>query len=324
LSITGSSSTLKQTSNDDPFNVNTGVTQLGSLQFYTKQPVRFGATPVTVSVQPDDPSVVQVVSSPVPTPPPTPGSGQATITPGSETTANGALKLRAVGNGSTVIRASGPPQYITSDDGAKVVNVSGFAVTLGNTGSVNAVGAGLEAGTFTITRNGNYTAAATITVQSLTTTVCLVSSSGATVGGSTATVTIPEGSPSAHFWIQALEGAAGATYSTTPTNFGVQIGAASGTTFQQAQAVRPDGTAFIITVQLTDEAGTTEHPGQLISGDQSGQLVTTVIPPGSSTNVALLQFQPLATGTTTCSASGTGVISTGTATVAVSVTTGGC
>ncbi|MFI5396430.1 MAG: hypothetical protein ACHQ9S_12935 [Candidatus Binatia bacterium] len=359
VSITSVSLSKTVSSGDDAFYVNVGVPNaaLSTLSSTGNQVVRYGSSGFGVTVCSSDPSVGLIVSST--------GAdvcGSATIAVNANNTASTDLKFRVAGNGTTTISPPVPnPVYIVTDAGSQDITVTGFSVTLSNSSSVTTVGAGLEQGTFTITRDGNYTAPATITVVSLTTSVCLVSSSGSVAGGNTASITIPVGAASATFWIQALEGATGLTCqvqtlgpyytpqstplsvgivqpaiqiinlpasvcSSTASNFNVQVGIASGTTFQAAQAVRAGGPGYTITLLLTDAAGTTTHPAELVSGigASPGQQVTTAIPWGSSTNTALLQFQPLATGTTTCSASGTGVIATGTASVTVTVGSCGC
>jgi hypothetical protein len=358
VSITAVTLNKTQASADDAFYVNVGVpkSDLSTLTSTANQVVRYGSSGFGVTVCSSDPGVGLIVSSTG-----VDVCGSATIVANDNNTTSTALKFRVAGNGTTTISPPTPnPVYIVTDAGSQDITVTGFSAVVLNNSSTTSIGAGLEQNSFYVQRTGGTATAATITVSSLTPTVCLVSTSGTVAGASTADVTLPAGSANSNtFWIQALETAGftcqvqtvvgpyvnpGAVsvpivqpaiqlsgvatsivYNAALENFYVQIGVASGTTFQTAQPVRGGRAPFVITVQLTDDPADTQHPAQLISAfSPTGQQVTTQIPGGSASNTALLQFQPLATGNTACSASGTGVISTDTATVGVAVTSGGC
>jgi hypothetical protein len=131
------------------------------------------------------------------------------------------VKFRPVGNGSTVVEVTAP-NHITTDAGTKQVSVDGYGLTFEN-GGTDRVGAGLQKNTFTVVRTGTSSGTIVVTVRSLTTSRCVLATTGTVAGTQTIYVTINNTATTSNaFYVQGVEGVQGsceleATYGTTYT-----------------------------------------------------------------------------------------------------------
>ena len=351
LRILGMPTSFRSGNADNAFVVNTGVDTIGSPHFYLPEPIRFGGVQQTVTVCPTDSSIGQIVTPTSPTPPP--DCATATISPTSDSTAASALAFRGVGNGSVVVTATDAPDYDTSDDGARAANVSSFALGFGPT---SPVGAGLQLGTFTVTRPVATNGSLTATVWSLSPSVCVVSASDTVAGqpSSTVTVAIPAaGTVSNAFWVQGVAVGACSLEVTEAVGTYLDPGFASLSIVQPGIRLRgvPTGIAdnaanvtFNVDIGVMNSSGSDLAAVQEVSAGSSGvvatitnsnsaaaqlwstttpspaQSVTAAIPAGSSTTTDVgLQFDPVATGTTAVSVTAPNTTPTTAATVGVTV-----
>jgi hypothetical protein len=333
--------------NDDPFYVGVGLPNASLSSLQTTQKVRTGSPGVVVTVCSSNPVIGSIVGPPA-------GPGCATTTIAAGQYQNGSLKFHTGTGGDTTTVTATAPNFITTDAGTVDVTVSGTGASLAIQSSNSQLGAGLQDGSFYVQAGANPASNVTVTVTSLTPSICLVSSSGSLVGGTSTTVTIPSTAASSNnFWVQALDGvlgtcslkAAASFYpdgsgsvdvvtpaihlSGLPTSilstaanasFSVQIGVPNAdlTDLTVAQAVRAGSAGFTVTI-----SNATAVVAQLVSATppSPAQTVTAVIAAQASGTTGL-QFDPLAVGTTSVSATTPNATATTAATEAVSVTSG--
>jgi len=349
LRISSLSTSKSVGANDDAFNVDVGIANASLTNLQTTQKVRTGSAGLVVTVCSSDPVVGSIVGPPAGT-----GCATATIAAGSST--NNSLKFHT-GTGGTTTASATAPNFITTDAGTVDVTVNGSGASLAIKSTNTQIGAGLQDGTFYVQAGAAPASAVTVTVTSLTPGLCVVSSSGSAVGGSSATVTIPTtGSASNPFWVQALEGVIGscslkasanfypdgsgsadivtpairisnlatsiaATAANDPFNVDIGLPAADLSDVATVQQVRAGSSGFTITL-----ANVAPTVAQLTSSTppSPAQTVTVVIPAQSSTTTdPNLQFDPLAAGGTSVTASNPNATATTAATLTVAVTSGG-
>jgi hypothetical protein len=327
LRIDGLGTSKSTTSGDDSFTVQVGVAKADLKNLQVKQKVRIGAPTLTITVCSSDPFVGKIlVSSVLDT------CRTVYLAGGQSDTASGVVKFRVVAGGTTTVDAASPG-YIVTDAGTVDVTVSGAGLALSiESTSANAIGAGLQRGSFYVERTGSTSSAITTTVTVLTPTLCKVASSG-TAGGVTAlAVTIASGSTtSGYFWVQGLEnqlgncqlqvsasgyptgsgdvdivrpairvtniaGSIGSTAANDPFNVEIGIADDSQTTLAEVQQVRAGSLGFSMTVANSNAASGVLVGSNGLNQQVTGQSITVKINAGQSANTTgalqRLEFDP--------------------------------
>lgn len=323
------------------FVVRSGVVNIQGTGMQTEQEARPGGGGIVVALTNSNASAAQLVN--------TVGAGQSrtvTIAGGASrsptSVAAGGVAFDPLGIGTTTVNGTATGFVAAS----QTVVISAPAITFSL--SSTRIGAGLRSGLSVVTLGAPAPAGGvTITLASSNSAILLVSDGGAaTVGASTATVSVAAGATTALFYAHALEGGSGtATIAGSATNFAnstsgtitvvpaaleilslpaatttltpdiaflVRSGASNvaGNALQVEQEARPGGGG--ITVTLTNSSATI---GQLVTTAGPGQSRVVTIAGGASRSplsVAAggIAFDPLSTGTTTVGASSPNVIST--------------
>jgi hypothetical protein len=243
------------------------------------------------------------------------------------------------------------PTMVTSG----TVAVSPLALVIGQ--SHTAVGAGLQQGGFFVQLAAAPANPVPVTINSLTPSLCLVSSSSTVAGAASASLTIPTSSNRSNTellvhgleeviggcqlkatadgfldgsgWVDILtpgiviaELPIGIGYSEPNDPFRVKIGAPvrDGSEMDDLQPARVGGPGFHVSVSNTNA-----NVAQLTSATppSPGQVVTAWIPPGSLSTEAGLQFDPIAPGQTVVEASHPSAISLPGSVVEITISSGG-
>ncbi len=336
---------------DDAFNVDAGVAKADLSSLQGTQKVRTGSTGKVITVCSSSPTLGSVVNGG----PAAPGCATTTIFAGSYTDAT--LKFRTgTGSATTTVDASAPND-ITTDAGSVDVSISG-TVSLAIKSVSSAVGAGLQDGSFYVQAGATATGTITLSVTSLTPSVCLVAANQTTAGSaSPASVTLNAAySTSNYFWVQAIEGVVGSCQlSVTATGyapgsgvayivkpalrvvslapsmlytagndaFNVQVGVATSDKadllfVQQVRWGSVAGFDFTVSntaVSVADLVSTIPpSPGDVVTGR--------ILQGESQTAEGQLQFDPVAVGGTTVTATNPNFTTTAQGTFPVSVTSG--
>lgn len=205
---------IKTGAPDDKFRVKAGIPSDNLKDISREQKVRAG-TSVTVRVCTNDVNIATVLGTPTGDP----ECVTASIGANQAKTAEGDLKLRAVGYGTATIEAEAYAfGFISTDKGSKDVRVSTGSLNVD--GGREAVGAGLQ-DTFTVNINPRSPSAGLpLTLTSLTPTVCVVAINEATAGSTTLNVNVSKGRSMQKFALQGLlEGDCAVSISTTDPNY---------------------------------------------------------------------------------------------------------
>lgn len=319
------------------------------------QPIRPGGSARTITFTNSNAGVGQLATSAT--------SGQAvtaTIDVGASATpttiAGGGVQFDPLGAGSTTLEVSGTGLTAVPTS-SQVVTVTAPTISITQFGGAR-VGAGLRQANVTRVQLGAAapTGGVIVTLASSAPGVALVAPSGpgSIAGTASAQVTVPQGSSSADFYVDGVEGAAGTVTltasaggytngTTTVTTAGValrlgsaptsisagasnatvtaQIGVldAAGTGMSAVQEIRPGGAALTFTFTNSDASR-----AQLVTSATTGQSVTASIGVGQDTSPSTLaaggvQFDPLGAGTSTLSVSGGGAVAISTASRVVTI-----
>jgi len=270
------------------------------------------------------------------------------------TLAAGGIAFDPLAAGATTVAATAPNVVATTAASVSMtVNAPTFTFSLGST----RVGAGLRSPLSVLFLGAPApTGGLNVTIASSSGSVLRVSDNGATtVGTTSATINVPAGGTTAQFYMHGMEGAAGtvtltasapgftdATASTTVAAAGIDIiglntsttaGAAddvvlarvgvvdaAGTAMYQEQDVRPGGITVVVTLTNSNAAVARLTT---TAGSAQSRTVSIVIGQARSPNTVAtggIAFDPLAAGTTTVSATGSGgVIATDGAAVTVTI-----
>ncbi len=341
------SSSLNSLATNDDFIVRIGTADVAGTAFSTSQAIRFGGTPVTVSValQSGTPAAGQLVTSGGPANP-----AAVVIAPGQSsspsTVATGGVAFDPLEPGSATISATAPG-VIATTSATQSVTVTGVAVSLLSANAT--VGAGLQDGTYTARLASANHGGVTVRISSSDPSRVLLSRNASTAGTEFVEVPVANGSTDATYYLHALEGASGSVTLTatasgftsasstvnvvTPAlrieglnssvaslaandDFTVAIGYLSGGSFI-SQAIRIGGVPVPVTASTSAPA-----VARLVNSGGSGATADAVIVPGKSSTPSTLatggmQLDPLTTGSTVISATAPNVSPAATQTVTV-------
>jgi len=346
ISLSASSTTLSANS---PFYVYVGIPYANNAGVYPYQAVRAGGPTLTATLGSSDPTVGQLTTAIA-----TGGSVTVDITPGQyyspNTVANGGVEFDPLASGTTTVSAT-IPGYITTTASSVAVSVSAPTIVF-NPNYTYTVGAGLQTNGYINLGASNH-GGVTVHIQSGDSAIALVSPDNNTAGTGSIDIFVADGQAGASFYLQGVEGNTGAvTFSATATGFSegtttvtvvqpalsISLGASTTTLSANSpfyvyvgvpysnntgvypyQAVRAGGPTLTATLVSSDPT-----VGQLTTAIATGGSVTVDIAPGqySSPNTAAnggVEFDPLASGTTTVSATIPSFIATTAASVAVTV-----
>lgn len=217
--LSGISPTRNTASTQDPFSVRIGIGSASALS--ELQALRFGATPLTVTVTTTNASVVPLIT--------TAGSSASTqltiaagafSTPG--TVATGGVALDGLVPGTATISGA-IPGYIATSNATHLVTVSQASFTV----SSQTVGAGLQRGG-SVSLSGSDHGGVTVRVTSADPSRVLISPNATTPGSAFIDVVLPNGSSFFSFVASGLEGVTGDVQVTaTTTGFVTSSGVAS-------------------------------------------------------------------------------------------------
>jgi hypothetical protein len=349
LDINGLNTSPTTRSGDDDFSVRVGLPLGANTQvFGGGQAVRVGGPALTLTLTSSDAAVGELRTG-------TSSGASVTIQiqPGQPESplfvVQGGVAFRPLSGGTTIVAAT-IPGFIQTTAGARQVNVTAATIVVGNVDPV--VGTGLQEPVAVALPAGH--GGTTVTLTSSDPSVLLVSPNATTPGAPSATITFASQTQNGSFFIQGVEGKTGtATVTASAPGFTngarlasvVQpafdiVGLGASTTTQSAndlfsvrvgipfagntavtgsgQAVRAGGTALTATV-------TSSNPfvGQLVTLANTGGTVTVQIVPGEAQSAGTAQggveFDPVGFGSTTVSASMSGLIQTTAATQSVNV-----
>ncbi len=341
-------------STTDPFQAQIGVPNAAATGMSAFQAIRAGGATVVVDLTNSNGTVAQLVTTPV-----TGNAVSVQIAAGQSSSpssvATGGVAFDPLVAGSTTV-AGTATGFIALPTATQVITVTAPTITLNTPGQFTGqVGAGLQdaaSGNFQVATPGSLT----VRIQSSNPGVALVSPNATTAGQSFIDIPIASGSGSFTYVIQGVEGQSGTVqisatapgYSTGVVNVTIvapalQISglnttytaAAANDPFQVLvgipntnrtgmsafQAIRTGGTALTVTIQNSN--GTT---GTLVTGvtPVSGNTATVSVQPGQSASPSTratggIEFDPLAVGTTSITATGAPFFALPTATVNVTV-----
>jgi len=346
IELTSITSGLTTVSPDDVFRVIVGLRNAAGTGLREQQQVRFGESPLLVTVQSDSPSVAQLVTSAGTVA----ASGTVSIQPGasqsSSTLAAGGIAVRPTGVGTTLLRATAPEVFSTTG-ATRSVTVS--TAVIGVTDFT--IGSGLQRRQ-TVSLGASAHGGVTVHVSSTDPTKLLVASHADSVGSAAIDVFVPNGSTSFNFYTNALEGVTDTVLVTAVADrfepdsslvpivapaidlsglvstlsvassadaFTVRIGLGNTNSLLERQPVRPGGQGYAITV-----ASSVSEVADLITSADTAGTVTLQIGPGASATGSSVEsggarVQPRSAGQTTISASARGVVSTAAASVSLTV-----
>jgi hypothetical protein len=303
-----------------------------------------------VTVTHTNPDVAQLVT--------TAGAGQTrilTIEPGQSNTptavASGGVAFDPLNPGETTVSASAPGINLLRTE---QVTVSAPGITLFS--ATITVGAGLQYGAFTARLGATLHGGVTMRIRSSDPQVLLIAPDGTTAGTEFIDVFVPNGSTDVNYFVQAVEGTTGTATITASApgfvnatgtgnvvepglqiesllasvlatggndEFIVRVGVPNqfGTGLALAQEVRA---GLTLTATITNTNGTAAQLVTLAGGAQSRSVA---IPAGSSSSAGTvatggIAFDPLATGSTTVTATIPGFVTTDAGIVDVEVQAG--
>lgn len=336
---------------NDPFQVRVGAVNATSNGLYAEQAVRIGGTAMTFDVTSSNASVGQLVTTAV--------TGQTvavSVPVGAArsplTVASGGIEFDPLGIGTTTVSVSSP-NAVALAAATQTVNVTAPSISA-NLNGVR-VGSGLQYGSINFTLGAPApTGGLSVTITSSAPGVLLVSPNQTTSGTGTLIVNVAGGQNAGTFWVQGMEDQAGtatltfsaagftngsATIDVVPVAvdiinlatsttsaaandpFQVRVGAVNATNngFYAEQTVRAGGTGLSINVSNSAAA-----IAQLLFSGGAAQTGSVVIGAGASRSAATLtaggvEFDPITTGTSTVTASGAGIVTLPSGSVAIVV-----
>jgi hypothetical protein len=350
LRIRNLSSSKTISSSNDAFNVDVGIAKTDLTTLDATQKVRTGSAGKVITVCSSSPTVGAVINGPPA------GEGCATTTILASKYTDATLKFDTGVGGQTTVEATAP-NHITTDAGSVDVTVTGSG-SLAVISGVNAVGAGLQDGSFLVRAGSATTGTVTVTVTTLTPAACLVASSGTSTGDTTVQVSIPASATDSNaFWVQGLENVVAACqlqataltgylpgsggtdivrpalrisgllasqiYSGANDNFNVQIGTAKSdqSDLEVVQAARWGGPGFDFTIWHSNPP--VADLTSTIPPSPAEQVTGRINPASSISAEGQLQFDPVAEGGTSVSASHPSFNTTTAGTVSVAIGSGG-
>lgn len=346
LDINQLAATSTTFSANDQFVVRIGVPNAGNTFLNQQQSVRFGGAPVVATITSGTPATGRLVTAT------DPGAASVQVTvPVGASSSGGSLALGGVefdplAAGTTAVNATASGFAVLP---TATVNVTVSAPTIalggGNVGS-NLVGQTIQ-GSLSATNHGGTT----VWVRSNNPAVMLVSPSVTTVGVDSFSVNLLNGDGAFNYAFAGVAGQTGSVYlvahaagfvaesvlvnvqqpaidvstlSTVQTNLGpndpfsVRIGVGTTGGLSQLQNIRQGGVPMTFTVTNSNAA-----VADLVSSALTADQVTVTIPVLSSSSGTVanggVEFDPVAGGTTSVSATGAGVLATNAATVNVTI-----
>ena len=352
MDLSGIPATTTTLSANDPFVVRIGVINAANNSFSAFQAIRAGSAPLTATIRNSNGTVAQLVTTPT-------TGNQVTVTIGPKASSSpgsvalGGVAFDPLAGGSTVVTGSIPGFTELSGDTVNVA-VNAPTITLSATGQgTGLIGQGLQdaaSGFLQVGAPGPLT----LRVESSNEQFALVSKDANTPGSKFIDIPIVANGQSFTYYIQGVEGASGTVqitatapgYSTGQTNatvtqaamqltglvssipstaandvFQVIVGVpnTNRTSMQVFQAVRAGGTPLTASIHNSNGVA-----AQLVTNATTGNDVTVSVQPTQSTSpnaVALggVAFDPLTPGSTTVTATITGLVSLPTALVNVTV-----
>ena len=347
INLAASATTL---SVDDDFQVQVGIPNALNTNLASTQSLRVGGGALTATVVNSAAGVGQLVTTPL-----TAQSVTVQIAEGQDrspnTVAGGGVAFDPLASGTTTVSAA-IPGFIATDAAAVEVAVSSPGITVNAPATV---GSGLQQyGSFNLGASGH--GGTTVTITSSDASLALVSPNASTAGSESIEVSVADGYTAGSYYVQGLAGqtgtvtltasapgftdgsdttaivqpairiinlAASATTLSVDDDFQVQVGIpnALNTNLASTQSLRVGGGALTATV-VNSATGV----GQLVTTRSSPPRVSPCRLPKGRTGrrtpwlAAGVAFDPLASGTTTVSATIPGFIATDAATVEVTVT----
>jgi hypothetical protein len=348
LDISGLPAASTSFSPNEPFTVRTGIPNGQNTGLTQVQPVRFGVSPLTVTVTSGTPSTGRLVTATDPGA----ASVNLTIDPVASSTgasiANGGVEFDPLAQGTTAITATSPGFVPVT---TSTVNVTVNAPTINlqtTTVGTNLISSALQ-GSLSAGNHGGTT----VWLRSNNPAVMLVSPNLSTVGTDSIPISMTNGNTLFNYYVQGTGGQTGAVYLvarvpgftpdsilitvqqasydisglTTSMNslaandaFTVRVGVGTTGGLNQVQSIRPGGTPLVATITNGNAA-----IADLVTTALTSDVVTVDIPVGSSTSGSTVanggvEFDPIAAGTTAVSASIPGLSSTTNATINVTIT----
>jgi hypothetical protein len=348
VDINGLPATTTTFSPNDPFVVRTGTPNGQNTGLAQVQPLRFGVAPLTVTVTSGTPATGRLVSATEPGA----ASVNLTIEPTASTTPSsigqGGAEFDPLAQGTTTVSAS-IPGFTTVASGA--VNITVNAPTMNvpvTTVAANLISS-VQQGSLSAGTHGGTT----VWLRSNNPAVLLVSPNVSTVGTDSIAISMLNGSTLFNYYVQGTGGQVGSAYlvayapgftpdsalitvpqasyditslTSSMTNlagndpFSVRVGVGNTSGLSVIQSIRPGGTPLVATLTNSNAA-----VADLVTEALTGDVVTVTIPVGSSSNGGTLatggvEFDPVAGGATSVSASIPGLLATSNATVNVTIT----
>ena len=330
LRIAGVPATTTTLSPNTAFRAEVGIPSAGNANVATLQARRFGAGSLTVTVTNSNPAVGEIDPS---------GGGAgtqiATTSIAAGTSLSPFLEFDPLGVGTTTVSAS-IPDFIATTASSQGATVSGPGMTLSVSGSL---GGGLQSGFWSGQLGASNHGGVTVHVESGDPSRVLLSPNATTLGTSSLDLFVANGSTTFNFWLQGTDWLSGtssaasvtitasapgfpnatgtisyvqpalqvsgvpATTTTLSPNtaFRAQVGIPNtgNTTLATFQARRFGAGSLTVTVTNSNPAVGEIDPS---GGGAGAQIATTSIAAGTSLS-SFLEFDPLAGGTTTVSAS---------------------
>ena len=325
-----------------------GMLDAAGTSIETEAALRTGGVPLTVTVTNSTATVGQLVTTSS-----TGQSASATISVGQSRipygVVAGGIEFDPLSSGTTTLRASIPGVTSVS---AATQTVTVTAPSISTPGGA-ILGAGLQAGTYAILGASDF-GTATVRITSSNPALVLIAPNATTAGSAFIDVSMSAPSSSVGYFVQALDGVTGtatitvaaagfvtgtatvtvrglgvelisvptSTTAASPNNpFQARIGTldATGTSIESEYARRAGGASFTVTVTNSNSA-----VAQLVTNSLTGQSVTTLIVAGQTRSPSVanggVEVDPLASGSTTLSATIPGATALPGATRTVTVT----
>jgi hypothetical protein len=333
---------------NEPFVVRTGIPNGQNTALTQVQPVRFGVSPLTVTVTSGTPATGRLVTATEPGA----ASVNLTIDPMASSTptslGQGGVAFDPLAQGTTAVSAS-IPGFTTMTNGTVTVAVNAPTLNLpAATVAANLISS-LQQGSLNAGNHGGTT----IWLRSSNPAVMLVSLNASTAGTDSIAINMLNGSTNFSYYVQGTGGQVGSAYlvanvpgftpdsalitvpqasyditglTASMTNlaandpFAVRVGYGTTGGLSAIQSIRPGGTPLVATVTNSNAAA-----ADLVTQALTAEVVTVTIPVGSSASGGTVatggvEFDPIAGGTTAVSASIPGLLATTNATVNVTIT----